>query len=38
MYTHINKSGCLNTSALKDSILEHETAAEVIQWQDLFKY
>lgn len=24
MYSHINKSGCLSTSALKDSILEHE--------------
>lgn len=24
MYSHINKSDCLSTSALKDSILEHE--------------
>ena len=24
MYSHINKSNCLSTFALKDSILEHE--------------
>ncbi len=24
MYSHINKSDCLSTSALEDSILEHE--------------